>query len=107
MNLRGQQGYAMAVLLVTLSVMAIMLTMAMPVWKHLSDTELAAVMTYTRNNWGNKTGEVIQPSDFVNARAGKFREGGGAPGASGDAAPKTEDKPAAKQASAAGDRAAG
>ncbi|NUA29877.1 cytochrome c oxidase subunit II [Cupriavidus basilensis] len=80
---------------------------AMPVWKHLSDTELAAVMTYTRNNWGNKTGEVIQPSDFVNARAGKFREGGGAPGASGDAAPKTEDKPAAKQASAAGDRAAG
>ncbi|MDW3681441.1 cytochrome c oxidase subunit II [Cupriavidus sp. CuC1] len=80
---------------------------AMPVWKHLSDTELAAVMTYTRNSWGNKTGEVIQPSDFVNARAGKFREGGGAPGAGGDAAPKTEDKPAAKQASAAGDRAAG
>ncbi|MDF3835023.1 cytochrome c oxidase subunit II [Cupriavidus basilensis] len=81
---------------------------AMPVWKHLSDTELAAVMTYTRNSWGNKTGEVIQPSDFVNARAGKFREGGGAPGASGgDAAPKTEDKPAEKQASAAGDRAAG
>ncbi|WP_420994551.1 cytochrome c oxidase subunit II [Cupriavidus sp. 30B13] len=78
---------------------------AMPVWKHLSDTELAAVMTFTRNNWGNHTGEVIQPSDFVNARAGKFPEGGGAAG--GDAAPKAEDKPAAKQASVAGDRAAG
>ncbi|WP_029043521.1 MULTISPECIES: cytochrome c oxidase subunit II [Cupriavidus] len=78
---------------------------AMPVWKHLSDTELAAVMTFTRNNWGNHTGEVIQPSDFVNARAGKFPEGGGAAG--GDAAPKAQDKPAAKQASVAGDRAAG
>ena len=29
---------------------------AMPAWKQLSDTELAAVITYTKNNWGNKTG---------------------------------------------------
>ena len=42
---------------------------AMPSWARLSDTELAAVMTYTRNSWSNKTGEVIQPSDFVAARA--------------------------------------
>lgn len=42
---------------------------AMPKWNALSDTELAAVMTFTRNSWGNKTGEVIQPSDFVSARA--------------------------------------
>jgi cytochrome c oxidase subunit 2 len=42
---------------------------AMPNWARLSDTELAAVMTFTRNSWSNKTGEVIQPSDFVNARA--------------------------------------
>ncbi len=44
---------------------------AMPKWSSLSDTELAAVMTFTRNSWGNKTGEVIQPADFVAARAAK------------------------------------
>jgi cytochrome c oxidase subunit 2 len=44
---------------------------AMPKWNSLSDTELAAVMTYTKNSWGNKSGEVIQPSDFVTARAAK------------------------------------
>jgi cytochrome c oxidase subunit 2 len=42
---------------------------AMPSWARLSDTELAAVMTFTRNSWSNKTGEVTQPSDFVAARA--------------------------------------
>jgi cytochrome c oxidase subunit 2 len=25
--------------------------------------ELAAVITYTRNNWSNKTGEAVQPAD--------------------------------------------
>ena len=29
--------------------------------KQLNDVELAAVITFTRNNWGNKTGEAIQP----------------------------------------------
>lgn len=29
----------------------------------LNDVELAAVITFTRNNWSNKTGHVIQPSD--------------------------------------------
>jgi cytochrome c oxidase subunit 2 len=79
----------------------------MPSWKQLSDTELATVMTYTRNAWSNKTGEVIQPGDFVGARAGKFPEGGGA---AGGAAPKAEAKPAGqadKQASLAGNRVAG
>jgi cytochrome c oxidase subunit 2 len=42
---------------------------AMPNWSRLSDTELAAVMTFTRNSWSNNTGEVIQPSDFATARA--------------------------------------
>ena len=32
--------------------------------KQLSDTELAAVISYTRNSWGNKTGEVIQPAEI-------------------------------------------
>ncbi len=41
---------------------------AMAAFKHLSDTELAAVITYTRNSWGNATGEVIQPSDIKVAR---------------------------------------
>ena len=41
---------------------------AMPAWKQLSDTELAAVITYTKNNWSNKTGQVVQPSDLVAAR---------------------------------------
>jgi cytochrome c oxidase subunit 2 len=36
--------------------------------KQLSDTDIAAVITYTRNNWGNKTGEVVQPSEIKAAR---------------------------------------
>ncbi len=41
---------------------------AMPSWKALSDTELAAVATYTKNNWSNKTGQIVQPSEVVAAR---------------------------------------
>jgi len=36
--------------------------------KQLSDTEIAAVVTYERNSWGNKTGTVVQPSDVKAAR---------------------------------------
>ena len=42
---------------------------AMPSWKQLSDTELAAVISYTKNNWSNKTGQVVQPAELVAARA--------------------------------------
>ena len=35
---------------------------AMPAWKQLSDTEIAAVITYTKNNWSNKTGQIVQPA---------------------------------------------
>ena len=31
--------------------------------KQLSDVELAAVITFTRNNWGNKTGDLVQPAE--------------------------------------------
>jgi cytochrome c oxidase subunit 2 len=31
--------------------------------KQLNDVELAAVITFTRNNWGNKTGDAIQPAE--------------------------------------------
>jgi len=41
---------------------------AMPAWKGLSDTEIAAVITYTKNNWSNKTGQIVQPADVVAAR---------------------------------------
>jgi len=41
---------------------------AMPAWKQLSDTELAAVITFTKNNWSNKTGQIVQPSEVVAAR---------------------------------------
>jgi cytochrome c oxidase subunit 2 len=45
---------------------------AMPKWAGvISDGDIAAVMTYTRNAWGNKTGEVIQTQDIVASRAGK------------------------------------
>jgi cytochrome c oxidase subunit II len=41
---------------------------AMPAWKQLSDTEIAAVITFTKNNWSNKTGQLVQPADIAAAR---------------------------------------
>ena len=41
---------------------------AMPSWKALSDTEIAAVITFTKNNWSNKTGQLVQPADVLAAR---------------------------------------
>jgi cytochrome c oxidase subunit 2 len=41
---------------------------AMPSWKQLSDADIAAVITYTRNSWGNHSGEAIQPAQIVAAR---------------------------------------
>lgn len=41
---------------------------AMASFARLSDAELAAVITYTRNSWGNKTGEAIQPAEVRAAR---------------------------------------
>jgi cytochrome c oxidase subunit 2 len=40
----------------------------MPAWKQLSDTEIAAVITYTKNSWSNKTGQVVQPAEVMAAR---------------------------------------
>ena len=36
---------------------------AMPPWKQLSDADIAAVVTYTRNSWGNKAGDVMPAAD--------------------------------------------
>jgi cytochrome c oxidase subunit 2 len=41
---------------------------AMPSWKALSDTEIAAVITFTKNNWSNKTGQFVQPAEVLAAR---------------------------------------
>jgi cytochrome c oxidase subunit 2 len=42
--------------------------LAMPSWKQLSDTDIAAVITYTKNSWSNKTGQVVQPAEVKAAR---------------------------------------
>jgi cytochrome c oxidase subunit 2 len=42
--------------------------LTMPSWKQLSDTDIAAVITYTKNNWSNKTGQLVQPADVKAAR---------------------------------------
>jgi cytochrome c oxidase subunit 2 len=34
----------------------------------LSDTDIAAVVTYERNSWGNDTGDLVQPSEVRAAR---------------------------------------
>nr|WP_246316141.1 cytochrome c oxidase subunit II [Tepidicella baoligensis] len=41
---------------------------AMPAWRQLSDTELAAVMTYAKNSWSNNTQRLIQPAEVMAAR---------------------------------------
>ena len=38
-------------------------TQMLPFGKQLNDVEIAAVVTFTRNNWGNKTGEAVQPAE--------------------------------------------
>ncbi|MGB5080153.1 MAG: cytochrome c oxidase subunit II [Burkholderiales bacterium] len=49
--LNGKQGTAMA-----------------PFGKQLSDTDIAAVITYERNAWRNKAGDLTQPSEIRAAR---------------------------------------
>jgi cytochrome c oxidase subunit 2 len=41
----------------------------MPAWKAmLTDTEIAAVITYERNALGNNVGDVLQPAQVKAAR---------------------------------------
>ena len=42
---------------------------AMPSWKQLSDTDLAAVVSYTKNAWSNKTGQLVQPAEVLAQRS--------------------------------------
>ncbi len=42
---------------------------AMPSFKQLSDSDIAAVITYTRNSWSNKAAEnIVQPAEVLAAR---------------------------------------
>ena len=41
---------------------------AMPSWKALSDTDIAAVISYTKNHWSNQTGQLVQPSEVAALR---------------------------------------
>ena len=75
---------------------------AMPAWKQLSDVELAAVTTYTKNHWTHKTGTLVQPAQYKAARAGEFPAGGAAAAAAPAAA-----APAASPAPTAAAPAAG
>jgi cytochrome c oxidase subunit 2 len=41
---------------------------AMAPFKHLSDLDIAAVVTYTRNNWANKAGDMVAPAEVRGLR---------------------------------------
>ncbi|WP_322058964.1 cytochrome c oxidase subunit II [Paraburkholderia sp. J63] len=75
---------------------------AMPSWAPtLNDVEIASVITFERNAWGNHTGDVLQPRQVTDARNGKMPEGGDHTAGAG-AAPAS----GADQAAAASDTGA-
>ncbi|MFL6683291.1 cytochrome c oxidase subunit II [Paraburkholderia graminis] len=93
---------------------------AMPSWAPtLNDVEIASVVTFERNSWGNHTGDILQPKQVADARNGKLPEGGnhladtgaaasGAGAASGAAASEASGAQAAgAQAASAGSESAG
>jgi cytochrome c oxidase subunit II len=50
---------------------------AMPSWAPtLNDVEIASVITFERNAWGNHTGDILEPKQVADARNGKLPEGG-------------------------------
>lgn len=89
---------------------------AMPSWAPtLSDVEIASVITYERNSWGNHTGDILQPRQVADARNGKLPEGGdhtadaaaGASGAAGAAAASGAEAASGNDAASAAAPAAG
>ncbi len=78
---------------------------AMPTWgKTLNDVEIASVITFERNSWGNHTGDILQPKQVADARNGKMPEGGDH--LSGAAAPAAASGAAAASGPAASGAAA-
>lgn len=89
---------------------------AMPSWAPtLSDVEIASVITYERNSWGNHTGDILQPRQVADARNGKLPEGGdhtadaaaGASGAAGAAVASGAEAASGNDAASAAAPAAG
>ena len=85
----------------------------MPSWgPTLNDVEIASVITFERNSWGNHTGDILQPKQVADARNGKLPEGGdhlagAAAGASGAAAASGADAASGAAAASGGDVASG
>jgi cytochrome c oxidase subunit 2 len=80
---------------------------AMPNWgATLNDVEIASVITYERNTWGNHTGDILQPKQIADARNGKMPEGGDHLAAAGAAAGSDAAASAAPAASAPAQTAA-
>ena len=86
---------------------------AMPSWAPtLNDVEIASVITYERNSWGNHTGDILQPKQILDARNGKLPEGGdhlasaGAAASGAEAASGAASASGAEAASAASDTTA-
>jgi cytochrome c oxidase subunit 2 len=75
---------------------------AMPTWGTvLNDVEIASVITYERNAWGNHTGDILQPMQVADARNGKMPAGGDHLGAAAGADAAASAAPAASEAPAA------
>src|ERR1700722_14955388 len=89
---------------------------AMPNWgATLNDVEIASVITFERNSWGNHTGDILLPLQVADARNGKMPAGGdhlaaaaaapasdaaaSAPAAASDNAASAPAQPAAQSAS--------
>ncbi|KVQ67081.1 cytochrome c oxidase subunit II [Burkholderia territorii] len=72
---------------------------AMPSWASLSDLDIASVITYERNSWGNHKNDLLQPKQVADARNGKMPED--AAGAAGAAAPAEAASAPAQAASGA------
>ena len=62
---------------------------AMAPFKHLPDADIAGVLTYVRNSWANKVGDMVTPAEVLAAR------GGGAPAAAAPAPAAAAAAPAA------------
>jgi type II secretory pathway pseudopilin PulG len=72
MNLQRQQdGYAMAALLIAMSIMAVMMTVAMPTWRQMAQREKEAELVFRGEQYGraltlfqNKNGPGTSPPNF-------------------------------------------
>ena len=65
MKLHGQAGYAMAALLVAMSIMAIMMTVVMPVWKHAAQREKEEELIFRGQQYAHAIG--LFQKKFANA----------------------------------------